>query len=770
MRKFLLACLTALGIGASGQVSYTQDWTATGLNNWTSVSGGGSFSRNTTASQICGTTGGTIRSEQYYGTTGQFTSPALTGNNEGLITMSFDYKITNYSAGTTATPIGSIGTIKLEYASSASGPWTTAYTIDATNHTVANTCATKTATFNPAAGSLYVRFNVISNTNADVYYYFDNVAISQGAAPTCLAPSGVTVSGVTVNSANIAWTAPATAPGSGYEYYLSTSNTSPIASTAATGTSATTSAPLSGLNSATTYYVWTRSVCSSSDKSSWSASATFTTPCTSTGVPYTLDFTGVTTPALPSCTTAVNYGTGNTWNTYNLNAQGFTGNVLNYTYSSSSAANTWFFTQGINLTSGVSYRIKYKYGIASGTVYPENLKVAYGNSASNSAMTNALADYPGIATSNATSAYVDFTPSATGVYYFGFQAYSAADMNRLYVDDINIDVTPTCTEPTAVTTSNITTTAADVAWTAPSTAPGSGYEIYYSTTNTAPTASTTPTITGVTGTSRTLSPLTSSTQYYVWVRSACTATDRSVWSSMVSFTTLTPPPANDNCSTPAALTAGGTFAQNPITGNTAGATLTTDATATTTCQTTRYADTWYSVVVPASGNITIETKAVTGSAVTDTVLGAYTGSCGSLTAVGCNDDDGDGNFSLLTLTAANGITPGQTLLVGVWNYSSTNNGQFQISAYDSSLVLATNEVKDAKNNIKIYPNPFSDVMNISDASNVKNVLVTDVSGRLLKTIANPSSTLQLGELKQGMYLVTLEMKDGSKQTIKTIKK
>ena len=85
-------------------------------------------------------------------------------------------------------------------------------------------------------------------------------------------------------------------------------------------------------------------------------------------------------------------------------------------------------------------------------------------------------------------------------------------------------------------------------------------------------------------------------------------------------------------------------------------------------------------------------------------------------------------------------------------------------------LLATNEVKEAKKLIAAYPNPFYDVLNISDVTKVKNVLVSDFSGKLVKTIANPTSALQLGELKQGLYLVTLEMKDGSKQTIKTIKK
>ncbi len=89
---------------------------------------------------------------------------------------------------------------------------------------------------------------------------------------------------------------------------------------------------------------------------------------------------------------------------------------------------------------------------------------------------------------------------------------------------------------------------------------------------------------------------------------------------------------------------------------------------------------------------------------------------------------------------------------------------------DGSACLGTSEITKNGDTVKVYPNPFADLLNISDVSNVKNVLVTDIAGRLVKTIANPSSELHLGELKQGMYLVILEMKDGSKQTIKTIKK
>lgn len=93
-----------------------------------------------------------------------------------------------------------------------------------------------------------------------------------------------------------------------------------------------------------------------------------------------------------------------------------------------------------------------------------------------------------------------------------------------------------------------------------------------------------------------------------------------------------------------------------------------------------------------------------------------------------------------------------------------------LSYAEMAPTLGTGEIFSNKKGVKVYPNPFNEVLNISDVTNVKNVLVTDISGRLVKTIANPSSELHLGELKEGMYLVTLEMKDGSKQTVKTIKK
>ncbi|MPT30152.1 MAG: T9SS type A sorting domain-containing protein, partial [Chryseobacterium sp.] len=119
----------------------------------------------------------------------------------------------------------------------------------------------------------------------------------------------------------------------------------------------------------------------------------------------------------------------------------------------------------------------------------------------------------------------------------------------------------------------------------------------------------------------------------------------------------------------------------------------------------------------------------------------------------------------------NGYDP--TYYMGLYNFvfsSKCESARQMVTATVSSAgCLGTSETA-AKEDIKVYPNPFADVLNISDINNVKSVSIVDISGRLVKTFDKPSTTLHLGELNSGMYLVVLNMKDGSKQTIKAIKK
>ncbi|MEC3874407.1 fibronectin type III domain-containing protein [Chryseobacterium salviniae] len=646
------------------------------------------------------------------------------------------------------------------------------------------------------------------------------------------------------------------------------------------------------LNNSTIYY-YTLNAYNGGITSASCTVRNFTTACVATSVPYTQDFESVTTPAIPSCTSLENAGTGNNWTTSSPAANGFTSKTLTYVYNFSNAANAWFYTQGINLTAGVSYRIKYRYGNNS-TTYIEKLKVAYGGSASSAGMTNALADHPNINTATSISNYVDFTPSASGVYYFGFNAYSASNQFNLYVDDINIDLTPTCSEPSAITVpaTNINPLSADVTWTAPTTAPANGYDIYYSTTNTPPIAATTPSTT-TTSTSVTLTGLNPSTTYYVWVRSNCSVSDQSVWTSVVSFTTKTFCPAVTAPATGAAdVSTMPTITWTAVTGATGyrlsvgttsggidvldnvdlgNVTSYTFATAlnnstiyyytlnaynggiTSASCTVRNFTTACPVAVPTytndfasgAGSCTsiVSGGSPTGTAPTGTTAywvadgflnngttgairmnlysvnragwlrmpamnlsaggyrvkfdyGVTTFSGTTSSAMGSDDivqfvvsQDGGATWTVLqTWNNANGPSNttnaysldltgymgANTIFAFYGNDGTIDDAQDYNFYIDNFVVepmstLSTSEIT-TKNNIKVYPNPFTEVLNISDASNVKNVLVTDIAGRLVKTIANPGKELHLGELKQGLYLVTLEMIDGSKQTIKTIKK
>ncbi len=79
------------------------------------------------------------------------------------------------------------------------------------------------------------------------------------------------------------------------------------------------------------------------------------------------------------------------------------------------------------------------------------------------------------------------------------------------------------------------------------------------------------------------------------------------------------------------------------------------------------ADRIFSWTASQTANVTIDTN---GSGF-DTVLAVYTGTCMTNTQIGCDDDSGDGNASLLTFAA----TAGQTYLFVVSAYSSTTPTQ-----------------------------------------------------------------------------------------------
>jgi len=377
-------------------------------------------------------------------------------------------------------------------------------------------------------------------TDGSTNAYIDDV--SWEAIPTCLEPSALFVSEITSSSATIAWAAPSTAPANGYQYYLSTSSTNPTAATPATGAVAAgiTELDLTALTPATQYYIWIRSACSATEFGIWVGSATFTTLCVPV-TSYVENFDSIPSgfnAAMPTC-----------WN------EGGNANVYinGFTQLPMSAPNSLVMeadadvnppTESIaampivsNLAAG-THRLRFKAYNSFGA--DRFLEIGYLTNASDFSTYQFITSVD-LPTSSVNAQQFIVVPGAlpaTAVRLVFKNTSIPGDFTVIYIDDVRWEAIPTCVEPIDLTTSGVLATTATISWTAPSPAPANGYEYYLSTTSTEPTGSTTPSgSVGAGITTAAISGLTATTQYFVWVRSVCSATEKSFWTTAITFTT-----------------------------------------------------------------------------------------------------------------------------------------------------------------------------------------------------------------------------------------
>ncbi|MBL0293493.1 MAG: T9SS type A sorting domain-containing protein [Saprospiraceae bacterium] len=140
-----------------------------------------------------------------------------------------------------------------------------------------------------------------------------------------------------------------------------------------------------------------------------------------------------------------------------------------------------------------------------------------------------------------------------------------------------------------------------------------------------------------------------------------------------SVTATSCPATNDECASAIPLTVG-TSCSFTTYSNTGGTNSTNSA---PTCASYAGGDVWFSAVVPASGDLVIDTQ--TGD-ILDSGMQLYSGSCGSLTAIECDDDD-SGNGSMSRISRLD-LTPGSTVYIRIWEYSGDVFGTFGICAYE----------------------------------------------------------------------------------------
>lgn len=413
-------------------------------------------------------------------------------------------------------------------------------------------------------------YTVISNTNSTsftqtgltpntMYYYwaipynagclggpyYKMSGILAASKATCLtATTLLSSSNVDGNSFTASWNAVAGAT----DYQIDVSTSATFASTLPAytnlSTAGATSLLVSGLNPLTTYYFRVRAVGLSCGIDS--STSTVTTLCGAYSIPYSQNFDTTPVATLPNCyTVADTNGDAVTWQIQNTLAASAP-NAYHLNTSTGVNSDDWFFMPGLNLTGGVTYRLKFKYNTTSSGSAAENLRVRLGSSPAVANMNVTILNISNFINSAYQTAIVDFTPVTNDIYYIGFQGFSFANQSKILIDDISVIVSPTCFEPTNVSVTTVGVTTATMTWNASVPAPSSGYNYYVSTSNTTPSTAVTPTgSVGAGITTANITGLLSATLYYVWVRGNCGGIDRSEWSLIETFTT--------DCAVPALL-------------------------------------------------------------------------------------------------------------------------------------------------------------------------------------------------------------------------
>ena len=165
-------------------------------------------------------------------------------------------------------------------------------------------------------------------------------------------------------------------------------------------------------------------------------------------------------------------------------------------------------------------------------------------------------------------------------------------------------------------------------------------------------------------------------------------------------------------------------------------------------------DLWFSVTIPSSGSVSVETSQIANSAVSDTGMAAYEGDCSNLTLLECNDDiDYPNNtFSQIQLT---GRTPGEIVYFRIWEYGNDSFGDIGICAHDSSVSLAENTIEG----LKFYPNPIQNVLNIEAQKTIQTVKIYSISGQEVLSLKPNTNRQQIdmSHLSNGIYFVKVQV-------------
>ena len=393
-------------------------------------------------------------------------------------------------------------------------------------------------------GSSVGSYGPYANNSGNDGSVWTGVSNSTCAPPACLDPYGLSASNGTSSSIDVSWTGGPNATTYNVEYgvtgYTQGSGTTTTASTAST--------TITGLTAYTVYDIYVQADCGTNGTSSWAGPISYST-CPG-GAPYLENFDA--TPASQALTSA----TGPCW-TQSTNdvfdwiinngpttsattgpSDDITGGG-NYMYTETSVPraagdSAILISPSIDVSSLTSAEISFQlhmYGASMGTLRVD--ASSDGGTTFNTIWTK-TGDQGDLWTEEivqltgfTTTAIVKFV-STVGVDAGGTISY----WSDMAIDNFQIRQSATCPQTSPLTASNVTSSSADVSWTAGGTE--TSWNVEYGA---AGFTLGTGTNTNVTATTYSMTGLTPSTDYDVYVQAVCSATDQSFWVGPLSIST-----------------------------------------------------------------------------------------------------------------------------------------------------------------------------------------------------------------------------------------
>ena len=354
----------------------------------------------------------------------------------------------------------------------------------------------------------------IDNYADGFYLYLDDFVFEEHS--DYAKPTDLTVSDLTTNSATISWTAPtSTGTPTGYTYKYKKASED---NWSTEKTITTTSVSLSGLTDATTYQFRVKAKYSEGNESAY-ATFNFKTDCPETyPIPYAYGFEDADDI---DCWTVEGDGSIFTQDGYQR-----TGNNCFWFYYTDTPPQYLISPQLSGIVNGLHVEFYY-HQFTNGV---ETFKVGY------STTDNDPDSFTWGNEITASTSYQRFSANYPAETKYVAIQHTSDDQYYLFIDDILFEESGSCLEPSDLAISNETTTGATLSWTAGSDE--TAWDIYVTDDMTdVPDENTTPSYANVTTKPYDLTELSSCTIYYAYVRSKCSATSASAWSSAVIFHT-----------------------------------------------------------------------------------------------------------------------------------------------------------------------------------------------------------------------------------------